>query len=148
MTVGNAVAQDAVSEPAAPSAPVSIPQIAPLSAPPPSAATSLSPVLTGAKPKAASFYGLTASQVEARFGKPDQKISKTDGAEEWSYGKSVLFFLSGKVNAWSDAGELNNREEAASLKKAPVDHDDALSGDWPNPWTPGKKEKDLDFLGQ
>jgi hypothetical protein len=121
-------------------------------------------ILTAATPAAAqtitapsknaaqSYYGLTQAQIEMRFGGPDRKLEKSGGGSEWSYGNSVFFFTEGKVNAWSDGGELRQREDENALRQEPSRHDDALSGEWENPWTPGKKKQPdlagIDFLTQ
>ena len=105
----------------------------------PLAASSQLPAVRGSKGSAPSFYGLTEAQIESRFGKPDDKIVKPDLSTEWNYGKSIFFFAEGKVNAWSDTGELAQREDELSLQKDPVRRDDSLLGEWVNPWTPGKR---------
>ena len=89
--------------------------------------------------KAERLDGLSYAEAETKFGKPDDKIEKSSGGAEWKYGSSTLFFSGGKIMAWSDAGELKTRERRVDLEKAPVKHDDSLSGEWENPWTPGKR---------
>lgn len=86
-----------------------------------------------------SFYGLTTGQVKTRFGDPDEVRNKPSGSTEWSYGRSVIFFSNDKVTAWSDAGELVQREKMALLKSDRSKRDDTLSEEWVNPWTPPKR---------
>ena len=94
--------------------------------------------------ESSSFYGLTEGQVTSRFGKPDEVTTKSNGGAEWSYGRSVIFFSGGKVMAWSDAGELQQREKIALLKSDKTKRDDSLSEEWANPWTPPKKGPKLE----
>ena len=87
-------------------------------------------------PARTSYYGLSQNQIEERFGKPDSERKKPNGSLEWNYGHSSIFFIDGKVSAWSDVGELNQRERIHSVKSEKPITDDSLSGIWQNPWTP------------
>jgi len=66
---------------------------------------------------------------------------KPNGSLEWTYGRSSIFFLEGKVTAWSDVGELSQRERIRSVKSEKPNSDDSLSGVWKNPWTPPARDK-------
>ncbi len=87
----------------------------------------------------ASLYGLSESQITDRYGKPDDVKTKSDKSAEWFYGQSSVFFLEGRVSAWSDAGELQQRERLTALQADKHQRDDSLSEQWVNPWTPPAK---------
>ena len=95
-------------------------------------------------PARTSYYGLSQSQIEDRFGKADSERKKPNGSVEWMYGRSSMFFLDGKVTAWSDVGELSQRERIHSIKTEKPINDDSLSGVWQNPWTPPARDKSAD----
>lgn len=95
-------------------------------------------------PARTSYYGLSQSQIEERFGKADSERKKPNGSTEWVYGHSSMFFIDGKVSAWSDVGELSQRERIHSIKTEKPASDDSLSGVWQNPWTPPARGKGTD----
>ena len=99
--------------------------------------------LQASKKQELALHGLSPSQIEEKFGKPDGEEKKSEFSFSWTYGKSAVFFLDGKVSAWSDHGDFTERSKLKELKKAsPSPQKADLRDEWVNPWTPGKKTID------
>jgi hypothetical protein len=84
--------------------------------------------------------GLSVAEVARALGEPDRKGGAGGpGVESWYYGESMVLFADGKVSAWSDHGELSEREEmhqfdsSDSTASAPVEYHG-----WENAWTAEK----------
>ena len=86
--------------------------------------------------RTSALYGMNEAQIGERFGRPDDVRKKSEDSVEWIYGQSTVFFIQGKVSAWSDAGELAQRERLSALQSDKALRDDSLSDQWVNPWTP------------
>ena len=94
--------------------------------------SSSAPVIKEHQPK--TLKGMSATEVENLFGEPDERRASKEGKETWLYGNSVILFRSGSVTAWSDAGEMSQRQNLASLKA----NQDARGARyrWKNSWEP------------
>mgnify|MGYP001579510534 CR=1 FL=1 len=84
--------------------------------------------------------GLSVAEVARGLGEPDRKGGVGGpGVETWYYGESMVLFADGKVSAWSDHGELSEREEMHQFDSsdpaasAPVEYPG-----WENAWTAEK----------
>lgn len=92
--------------------------------------------LSGARASLRSISALTTEEISKQFGPPDKREAK-DSREQWFYGTSVIFFTNGKVSAWSDAGELEERHLLASLAPAPkskTENEALQPPGWKNAW--------------
>ena len=86
-----------------------------------------------------SYAGLTEEEVSLRLGPPDENRAAGDPQRQtWVYGRSLLFFTDGRVAAWSDNGDLRNRESLAKLRDntVPKKREQAEERIWQNAWTP------------
>lgn len=88
--------------------------------------------------------GLGAKEVETRLGPPDERRVTGDGRESWIYGRSVILFNNGKVTAWSNAGEMEGRQNLADVLIR--DGADSSKYLWENPWTPRPGPQPRDIL--
>lgn len=89
--------------------------------------------------------GVSKDRVSARFGQPDREVLGRGGQEMWFYDKSVVFFASSKVVAWTHPEDLLEREVESfdpltSLESSGVVRKATL-GMWVNEWTLRKDPK-------
>lgn len=90
--------------------------------------------LPSALQKRDDLKGLTGAEVKTRFGEPDEIKNDSSRSEAWYYGKSLIIFEDGKVEGWSDAGQLRGRENLAAIRSSSSDYDLFLRR-WVNAWT-------------
>ncbi len=64
----------------------------------------------------ASIRGISGEELTRRLGKPDSRQVNGSRAE-WRYGNSLVFLIDDLVTAWSDSGDLQNREMMAMLRR-------------------------------
>ena len=78
--------------------------------------------------------GLSAQDVEKLLGPPDRRVESAS-AENWHYGKAVVFFSNGTVAAWTGGEELSQRRvkrEYVSEKSGTSEdgYEEGVVSDW------------------
>ncbi len=90
------------------------------------------------RPRTEFLRGLSREELIRYLGKPDQILTPASNPSraEWRYGNSLIFLVDGKVSAWSDSGDLEERKLISSLqpKNARGRLKDSNLDGWKNAW--------------
>lgn len=93
------------------------------------------------RPAPFKLKGLTKKEILSKFGKPDRSQKKIPGRETWLFGQSMIFFSKEKVMAWTDSGELAQRNNLSAVRPLNPKGLARYSNSWENAWTPKSRQE-------